>query len=203
MRFGIFMILVLYFDRFYWMKTSLVFLVLHFVSAVTTVQENEKATVATNRIRQVNAEVGTLITLGLVVNAAGNSIPPFIIFPWKSCMVIISSYFIIFAFLWYLHFWILQDYFVIGGPIDCVGEANGSGRMLGADFLLFMQHFVKNVKPSIDRPVLVTLDNHNFHLDIRVLDYCRDNHVILFPFPPHCSHKLQPLELGIFASLKR
>ena len=86
------------------MKTSLVFLVLHFVSAVTTVQENEKATVATNRIRQVNAEVGTLITLGLVVNAAGNSIPPFIIFPWKSCMVIISSYFIIFAFLWYLHF---------------------------------------------------------------------------------------------------
>ena len=66
-----------------------------------------------------------------------------------------------------------------------------------------MQHFVKNVKPSIDRPVLVTLDNHNFHLDIRVLDYCRDNHVILFPFPPHCSHKLQPLELGIFASLKR
>ena len=72
--------------------------------------------------------------------------------------------------------------------------------MLATDFLLFMQHFVKYVKPSKDRLVLVTLDNHNFHLDIRVLDYCRDNHVILFPFPPHCSHKLQPLELGIFGS---
>ena len=73
--------------------------------------------------------------------------------------------------------------------------------MLPTDFLLFIQHFVKHVKPSKNRPILVTLANHNFHLDIRVLDYCRDNHVILFPFPPHFSHKLQPLELGIFASL--
>ena len=47
------------------------------------------------------------------------------------------------------------------------------------NFLLFMKHFVKTVKVNIEHPVLLLLDNHHFHLAIDVLDYCKDNGVVL------------------------
>ena len=70
-------------------------------------------------------------------------------------------------------------------------------------FLLFMKHFVKTVKVNIEHPVLLLLDNHCSHLAIDVLDYCKDNGVVLLSFPPHCSHKLQPLDRTVFDPLKK
>ena len=69
--------------------------------------------------------------------------------------------------------------------------------------LLFMKHFVKTVKVNIEHPVLLLLDNHYSHLAIDVLDYCKDNGVVLLSFPPHCSHKLQPLDRTVFGPLKK
>ena len=64
--------------------------------------------------------------------------------------------------------------------------------------LLFMKHFVKTVKVNIEHPVLLSLDNHYSHLAIDVLDYCKDNGVVVLSFPPHCSYKLQPLDRTVF-----
>ena len=66
-----------------------------------------------------------------------------------------------------------------------------------------MKHFVKTVKVNIEHPVLLLLDNHYSHLAIDVLDYCKDNGVVLLSFPPHCSHKLQPLDRTVFGPLKK
>ena len=78
-----------------------------------------------------------------------------------------------------------------------------SGWMEPETFLLFMKHFVKTVKVNIEHPVLLLLDNPYSHLAIDVLDYCKDNGVVLLSFPPHCSHKLQPLDRTVFGPLKK
>ena len=74
--------------------------------------------------------------------------------------------------------------------------------MQEADFLVFIKHFVKHTRSSRDHLVLLLLDNHGSHLSVEAIDYCKANGVVLFSFPPHCSHKLQPLDRSVFRSLK-
>ena len=40
------------------------------------------------------------------------------------------------------------------------------------------------------------------HINIDVIDVCRENDVILFCLPPHTTHALQPLDVSVFKSLK-
>jgi len=51
--------------------------------------------------------------------------------------------------------------------------------------------------------VLLLLDNQESHLSIPVIDYCKDNGVVLLSFLPHCSHQLQPLDLSVYGPLKK
>jgi hypothetical protein len=96
-----------------------------------------------------------------------------------------------------------QEYFVRDGPRGSVGTANGSGWMQEDDFLVYIQHFAKHAKPSKEQPVLLTLDNHGSHLSIEALDFCKTNNIVLLSFPPHTSHKLQPLDRGVFGPFKK
>ena len=47
------------------------------------------------------------------------------------------------------------------------------------------------------------LDNHDLHLSIEVLDYAKDNGIVMLTIPPHCSHKVQPLDCTVFGPFKR
>jgi len=51
--------------------------------------------------------------------------------------------------------------------------------------------------------VLLLLDNHDSHLSITALDICKENGVTVLSFPPHCSHKLQPLDRSVYGPLKK
>lgn len=46
------------------------------------------------------------------------------------------------------------------------------------------------------------LDNHNSHVNLEVITKAKNNHIILLSFPPHCSHNLQPLDVGVYGPLK-
>ena len=96
-----------------------------------------------------------------------------------------------------------QDHFIRDGPPGCCGRANGSGWMQEPDFVFFMQHFIKHARPNRDHPVLLTLDNHGSHMSIEVLNLCKENGVVLLSFPPHTSHKLQPLDRAVFGPFKK
>ncbi|KAJ8362735.1 hypothetical protein SKAU_G00115660 [Synaphobranchus kaupii] len=124
---------------------------------------------------------GQLVTMALAVSAEGLTIPPHFVFPRKK-----------------LHPLLLRN-----GPAGSVGTANGSGWMQGDDFVVFLQHFTARVKPTPERRVLLLLDNHASHLSLKSIDYCRSNNITLLSFPPHCSHKLQPLDRSVFGPLKR
>lgn len=74
--------------------------------------------------------------------------------------------------------------------------------MSETEFLVFLDHFIKHVKPAKDDPVLLFLDDHHSHVNVAVINKAKENYAILLSFPPHCSHKLQPLDVGIYGPLK-
>lgn len=54
----------------------------------------------------------------------------------------------------------------------------------------------KLAKPSHYR--LLILDGHGSHTSIKFFTKCHQERIILAVFPPHATHRLQPLDIGIF-----
>ncbi|KAJ8966288.1 hypothetical protein NQ314_003626 [Rhamnusium bicolor] len=40
------------------------------------------------------------------------------------------------------------------------------------------------------------------HITLQAIYYARDNGIVVLSFPPHTSHKLQPLDVGVFGPFK-
>ncbi|KAJ8395927.1 hypothetical protein AAFF_G00026350, partial [Aldrovandia affinis] len=128
-----------------------------------------------------SAERGTLVTLACAVSATGNSIPPYFIFPRVN----------------------FRDHFLNSGPPGSRGAANPSGWMKDVHFVDFLKHFTEHTKCSKEKPSLLLLDNHISHMSIDGLNYAKENGIIMVSFPPHCSHRLQPLDRSVYGPLKR
>ncbi|CAH2020531.1 unnamed protein product [Acanthoscelides obtectus] len=90
-----------------------------------------------------------------------------------------------------------------GTPAGSKGGASPSGWMNSQLFLPVLQHFVQNERPSKEHPKLIILDNHESHLGIAALNFAKQNGILLLTLPPHCSHKLQPLDLAVFGPFKK
>lgn len=153
-------------------------------TALTTVHKPGKI-LAQKNVKQVgistSAERGTLVTLVGCVNAIGGSIPPFMIWPR-------------------VHF---KDAMLNNTPPGSDGAAHPSGWMNKELFKKWLEHFTKHSRCSKEKPVLLLMDNHCSHVSIEVIEYAKQNGIILLTFPPHCSHKLQPLDLSVYGPLKR
>ncbi|XP_045463203.1 MFS-type transporter clz9-like [Harmonia axyridis] len=152
-------------------------------TGITTVQKPKKI-VAGKGTKQVgavtSAERGVLVTLVVATNAIGNAIPCMFVFPRIR----------------------YNDIFVRNGPPECIGVGNQSGWMTQKEFVKFIDHFIHHVKPSKEDPVLLLLDNHSSHVNVEVVNKAKENNIILLSFPPHCSHRLQPLDVGVYGPLK-
>ena len=130
-------------------------------TGITTAQKPQKV-VAQTGMKQVgsltSADRGELVTLCAAVSAGGQAIPPFFIFP-------------------HVRF---RSHFMTGATTGSVGVAHKSGWLMDENFVEFLRHFVHNVKPSKESPVLLTLDNHNSHLSIAALDYAKENGIACY-----------------------
>lgn len=73
------------------------------------------------------------------------------------------------------------------------------------DSSLFISWFrnVFLVNCGQQRPVLLVMDNHDTHVSLDVIKIAADNNVTLIGLPPHTTHILQPLDVGIMGPLKR
>ena len=63
--------------------------------------------------------------------------------------------------------------------------------------------FDKSTWEKVDgeyRPLIC--DEHDNHISAQFVYYCIDHKIILFLLPPYASHILQPLDVGVFGSLK-
>ena len=53
------------------------------------------------------------------------------------------------------------------------------------------------------RPILLIYDGHGSHERYNLLRLAKDHNIILFSLPPHTTHKLQPLDVGVFGPFAR
>lgn len=130
--------------------------------------------------RMASGEKGTNVTMCLAVNAAGESIPPFYLFPRKN----------------------MQRYFMDNATPGSVGYANGSGWMDTEHFIKYFNHFIQHTLASKDNPLLLIMDNHTSHISLPIVNLARDHGIEIVTLPPHCSHRLQPLDVGVFGPFK-
>ncbi|XP_012555022.1 uncharacterized protein LOC105843781 [Hydra vulgaris] len=153
-------------------------------TALTTVHKPVKVVVGkgVKQVGQVtSAERGTLVTMIGCINALGNFIPPFLIFPR-------------------VHF---RSHIFKGAPTGTKGEANPTGWINTEIFLKWFDHFVQYRHPSQHHLLLLIMDNHKSHISIELMDKAKESYVVLLTLPPHCSHKLQPLDRSVFGPLKK
>lgn len=128
----------------------------------------------------VSAERGELVTFGGIISASGNTIPPLFIFPR-------------------VHF---KDYFLEGAPDGSLGVATRSGWINSTIFIDVLKHVQKFSLCSKENPILLLCDNHESHVTIEAVNYARENGIVYLSFPPHTTHRLQPLDVGVFGPFK-
>lgn len=110
----------------------------------------------------------------------GNSVPPYLIFPR-------------------VHF---KDRMLTGGPPGIAGGATKTGWVNSLLFIDILKHFHRFVKSTPESPVLLIFDNHESHISIGSLEFCKSHGILLLTLPPHTSGKLQPLDKTVYKSLK-
>lgn len=121
-----------------------------------------------------------MTTAVLCVSAAGAYVPPLLIFPRVR----------------------MKAELLDGTPPGTIAICHPSGWIQSDIFIHWLTHFIANVKPSKDDPVLLLLDGHSTHTkNLPLIDKARENGVIIVSFPPHCTHRLQPLDVSIMGPL--
>ena len=128
----------------------------------------------------VSGEKGETTTALVCMSAAGNFIPPMLIFKRKN-----------------MNKQLMKD-----APTDSLPGTSKTGWINTQLFTKWMEHFIKHTRASLDHKVLLVLDNHESHQSIETYELCRSNGVIMVSLPPHTSHRLQPLDVTLFSSLK-
>ena len=112
-------------------------------------------------------------------NAAGQVIPPLIIFDAKKVK----------------HAWTKDEV-----PGTKYGVSDKGWINIGLFEAWFNELFLPNAVAA--RPLLLLLDGHSSHYQPDVIHLARDNEVIILCLPPHTTHATQPLDCGVFSPLK-
>ena len=124
------------------------------------------------------------ITNQTCVNAAGDHIPSLYIFRGKR----------------------LRSNYVIHCEDETTMAMQTKAWMIATLFSYWISHFIRCLerKGGIlhERWHLLILDGYNSHVTLEVVYKCREVGLDLLTLPSHTSHKLQPLDVSIFAPFK-
>ena len=131
--------------------------------------------------RITSGERGENVTMCACVNATGNALPPAFVFPR-------------------VHF---KAHMLKGAPTGSLGLSCSSGWMNSDVFPEVLKHFIDHMAVSEQNPGLLILDNHSSHIGLEVINVAQKNGLTILTFPPHCSHRMQPLDVCIFGPFKR
>lgn len=150
-------------------------------STVPTKQPKVISPTGVKRVAKVvTAERGKNVTVVCGINAIGTYVSPFFIFPRKR----------------------MRPEFLVGAPPGSNAIAHESGWMTTDNFLHYLNHFVKYAKPREDNKILLILDNHASHCSLEAIQFCRNHFITMLGFPPHTTHRLQPLDVSVFGPIK-
>ncbi|KAF2878902.1 hypothetical protein ILUMI_27262 [Ignelater luminosus] len=152
-------------------------------TGITTVLSSPKV-VAPKGKKQIglvaSAERGELVTYVEIIGATGNALSPVYIFPRVRN---------------------IEDYLEDGPALSSAFEKK-SGWMTGELFVKTLEHIVKHTRCNNENKILLPIDNHKSHTTLAAIPFARENRIVLLSFPPHTSHKLQPLDVEVFGPFK-
>lgn len=112
-------------------------------------------------------------------SAAGRCIPPLVLFKRKA-----------------LNSKLVED--EVPGTMYGIG---GSGWMDSETFSDWFKHHFLLHAPAV-RPLLLLMDSHSSHFHPGFIELAAKEKVVVFCLPPNSTHLLQPLDKGVFKSLK-
>lgn len=125
-----------------------------------------------------NSERGENVTVMGCCNAAGNFIPPMVIFKGQRS----------------------KPEFEDGMPPGTAVKMSESGYISSELFLFWLQHFNSH---RTQGKVVLLLDGHASHVkSLAVLEYACQNDITMICLPPHTTHFIQPLDRSFFKPLK-
>ena len=125
-----------------------------------------------------SGEKGKTHTVITCVSASGFVIPPMMIYPRKR----------------------MNEKLKQGAVPETLFECSDSGWINEELYVKWFKFFLTKIPPT--RPVLLIEDGHSSHVSIDVIKLARDNGIHLLCLPAHTTHMLQPLDVGVFKSLK-
>lgn len=127
-----------------------------------------------------SAERGATITVEVCFSATGHYIPPMMIFPRKR----------------------MKPELMVNAPEGAWGVCSDSGWITTELFLGWFKKFVTYTGATKENRVLLLVDGHATHTkSVDVIDEARANGVEILSFPPHTTHRLQPLDVAFMKPL--
>lgn len=69
-------------------------------------------------------------------------------------------------------------------------------------FYLWVERLFIPKTTHIPRPIILILDGHGSHIDVKMIDLMKEHQIILYCLPPHTTNILQPLDVSVFRPLK-
>ena len=116
------------------------------------------------------------------INAAGEAMPPILVFPRKRA----------------------DPYQLAADAPPGTLPLNSSNGWMTADLFSekVLPHFRKHAKPDHENRHLLLVDNHSSHISLEAVEFCRQEGIVMVTFPPYCSHRLQPLDISVYGPFK-
>ncbi len=133
----------------------------------------------TRKVRQISSGNKTQITVLGCCNAAGQAIPPMVVFSGKRFNHELSKG-------------------EVPGTLYGMSDSGWMDQELFATW--FSNHFLQHAVTS--RPLLLMLDGHSSHYTLDLIQSAKDNDVVIFCLPPHTTADSQPLDTSCFGPLK-
>ena len=88
-----------------------------------------------------------------------------------------------------------------GGPIGSRYGVSPNGWMTTTAYINWFRNIFIPSLPE-ERPLLLVLDGHSSHISFEDRELAIENGVHMLKLPPHLTHLLQPLDVGVFKPMK-
>jgi hypothetical protein len=153
-------------------------------TGVSNVQGKTSKVFSLKSKRQVgcikSAERDSNVTIVCAMNVTGMFVPPAFVIPRKRVRAELADH----------------------APPGSLFLYQDRDWMDAEQFMKYLKHFLLHVKPTMESKILLILDGHHSHKTVQAVEFCRENGIVLLCLPPHCTHKLQPLDVSFFKSFK-
>ena len=153
-------------------------------TGISIVSKSGSRVVAQKGRKQVGgktaAERGETVTAEICMSATGTFMPPMLIFPRVK----------------------VNEQYLENKPEGSWAVWRKSGWMGTDIFTQWFKKFIEFSRASVSNQVLLLLDGHHTHVkNLEVAELGRENGVIILCFPPHCTHRMQPLDVSFMKPL--